>query len=276
MFGLVPRSIWSRSFPPDEKNRIPMVARSLLIELDDGRHGIIDSGCGDPAAFSEKERSIQKLSSDWPLLDGLAAQGLAPEQIDFVLCTHLHWDHAGGLCRCGEGEQALTFPNATVYVGDQEWQDARSGNPLLYKSYPESIQKALDLIPAERLIQIREDCAEVFPEITLRRSGGHTQGHCSFHISNAQMVQNLSDSSPWHPCTEWLYAGDVLSVREHVRLVFQTAYDTFPLDTRAWKQRWLPQVAAAGWGIILDHSPQEHAIWIEPDADREYTVIESL
>lgn len=276
MFGLVQRPIWSRSNPPDEKNRIPMVARSLLIQLDDGRHALIDTGCGDPAGFSDKERSLQKLSSDWPLLSALAEQGLSPEQIDLVLCTHLHWDHAGGLCRFEDGKRVLMFPNATVYVGDQEWQDARSGNPLLYKSYPESIQDTLDQIPPERLVRVCEECVDLFPGITLRRSGGHTQGHCSYHLSNARMVEALADADPLHPCQEWIFAGDVLSVREHLRLVFQTAYDTFPLETRAWKQQWLPQAAAAGWGIILDHSPREHAIWIEPDAEREYKVVESL
>ena len=92
----------------------------------------------------------------------------------------------------------------------------------------------------------------------------------------ALLTENLADAEPLHACREWLFAGDVLSIREHLRMVFQTAYDTFPLDTRAWKREWLPQAAAGGWGILLDHSPQEHAIWIQPDPDREYRVVDSL
>lgn len=127
MFGLVPKAIWARRIQPDEQNRIPQHAHVLLVELDDGRCGLVDSGCGAAERFSEKEQRLHGLGPGWPLGDALRRAGKRPDDIHFVVLTHLHWDHAGS---------AYAFPRARFYIHALEWADAISGNPLLYKSYP--------------------------------------------------------------------------------------------------------------------------------------------
>ena len=96
MFGPVPIVIWSRLMAPDQHHRVPQHANSLLVQLSDGRRMLIEIGCGHADNFIAKERRIHNLSAGWPLVDELAKVGVEPRQIDFVILTHLHWDHAGG------------------------------------------------------------------------------------------------------------------------------------------------------------------------------------
>ena len=109
MFGLAPKTIWAKRMPPDELNPIPQNANSLLVETDNGRLGIVDTGCGAESKYSEKEISIHGLGFGWPLFENLAVLGIAPERIDFIAFTHLHWDHAGGA-------DAKIFRNAELIV----------------------------------------------------------------------------------------------------------------------------------------------------------------
>ncbi len=124
MFGLVPKTIWSRLIQPDLQNRIPQNANVLLVENHDGQKGLFDTGCGDPARFDTQTLERQGLSTDWPLQDALSKLDIAPSEIEFIVLTHLHWDHAGGVGRMVDGTLELTFPNACVYIHEQEWADA--------------------------------------------------------------------------------------------------------------------------------------------------------
>ncbi|MFH0908331.1 MAG: hypothetical protein V1929_06180 [bacterium] len=85
MFGLVPRPIWAKRIPPDDRHRIPQHAHALLLELDDGQRGLVDTGCGSATHFTDKEIDLHGLGPGWPLMENLAARGIAPEQIDFVV-----------------------------------------------------------------------------------------------------------------------------------------------------------------------------------------------
>jgi len=253
MFGLVPRPIWAKRIPPDDRHRIPQNAHALLLELDDGRRGLIDTGCGSASQFTEKEIELHGLGPGWPLMESLAARGIAPEEIGFVAFTHLHWDHAGGAV----SGSRITFPNATHYVHALEWEDARSGNPLLFKSYPPHIPATL---AKARLRLVTDDEPEIALGLKLLRSGGHTRGHCAVHIEEPFAI----------------FAGDVCPTRHHLRMVFQTSYDTFPLETRAWKRTWLPQLAERGGLLFFDHDPDISGARIRADDREEYVVVEEM
>ncbi len=269
MFGLVPKPIWSTCITPNEHNAIPQRANVWLLEWPDGRRGLLDSGCGDPAWFSEKARRLQGMPGGWPLLAALQQNGVAPEDIDFVALSHLHWDHAGGVGRVIDGVPAWTFPRAEYMVHALEWADACSGNPLLYKSYPADTIAPLQALPAERLRLIQADVAEVAPGLVMRRSGGHTRGHCVFHLyGNPVEIDHPATRAV--PCTHALYAADVCPTVHHLRLVFQAAYDTYPLDTRAWKQQWLPRTADEGILLLFDHDPTHVAARITADPQQEF------
>jgi glyoxylase-like metal-dependent hydrolase (beta-lactamase superfamily II) len=252
MFGLVPRPIWAKRIPPDERHRIPQNANVLLIELDDGRIGLVDTGCGSAAHFTEREAELHGLGPGWPLMERLLERGIHVDDIAFVLYTHLHWDHAGGSVSGG----TLTFPRATHFIHELEWRDATSGDPLLYKSYPVEIGRSLE---HARKVLVTDARPDILPGIRMLRSGGHTRGHCAIHFEDPFAV----------------FAGDLCPTRHHLRMVFQTSYDTYPLDTRAWKRAWLPQLADRKGRLYFDHDPDVAWATLTPDPREEFVVAES-
>jgi len=277
MFGLVPKTIWSRMIPANEHNRIPQHANCLLLMLDDGRKGLIDAGAGPADEYPAKEREVHELSPGWPLAESLLRRDISPEQISFVILTHLHWDHAGGAVRRqSERVEAPAFARAEHFLHALEWEDATSGNPLFYKAYPPHIPQGLRLLPAGRLCLVDSDHREILPGVRLVRSGGHTRGHCAV-VLDAPEILIETGGAPLHLAGRRLvFAGDVCPTHHHLRLVFQTAYDTFPLQTRAWKREWLPAMASARDVLGFCHDPELFGATLRADAHKEFVCAEKF
>lgn len=269
MFGLVPRAIWQKKVQLDARHTIPQFARTLLVELADGRRGLVDTGCGSAEKFSPREQELHGLGPGWPLQENLAACGLALEDIDFVVYTHVHWDHAGGAGAPASLGRALSFPNALHYLHALEWEDAGSGNPLLFKSYPPDLVHTLR---QARLHLVQMDEEEILPGVRLIRTSGHTRGHCSILLQDRALEFVHPQASAMTGCGGLLLAGDVCPSQHNLRMVYQTSYDTFPLDTRAWKQTWLPRIARERLLLLFDHDPDAVGAFIRPDPREEFVV----
>lgn len=264
MFGLVPKSIWSSRIAPDEQNRIPQHAHVLLVELDDGRTGLVDTGCGSADRFSEKEQRLHGLGPGWPLMEALLAADKKPDDIEFIILSHLHWDHAGG---------AYAFPRARLFIHAQEWRDATSNDPLLYKSYP---AKTIDPLREAAKELIEGDDTEILPGIWMHRTSGHTRGHCAVRLIHPRLTIQHPAANALSGLTQALFCGDVCPMRHNLRMVFQTSYDTFPLDTRAWKRAWLPRAAREGILLLFDHDPDLFGATIHECAREEFVVNTAL
>lgn len=273
MFGLVPKPIWSKRIAADEQNRIPQHAHTLLVELSDGRRGLIDTGCGSAERFSENETKLSGLGPGWPLLDALRARGIAPDELDFIVFTHLHWDHAGGAVAPSSFSRELSFPRARLHVHALEWEDATSRNPLLYKSYP---PETIDALRAGAIECVAADEAEVLPGIWLHRTSGHTRGHCAVRLTHPDLQLVHPAAGDFAGVTQLLLAGDVCPSQHNLRMVFQTSYDTFPLDTRVWKRDWLPRIARENILLMFDHDPAAFGALIREDPREEYAVSRAL
>lgn len=235
MFGIVPKPLWEKIAPADERNRIQNGTNCLLVRT--ANHLIlVDTGYG--TKMSEKERDIYAMTGT-TIVDSLAAIGVSAGDIDLVILSHLHFDHAGGATVMDlEGHVYPTFPRARYFVQRGEWEDALNGYATMTTTYREenyvSLREndVLTLLDGDRAI-----CDGVRVQVT----GGHTRSH--------QMVFFESGSETV------VFAGDILPMTTHLRAPYNMGYDLNPYDTMVQKLKLLAMAAAKGWILIWDHDP---------------------
>jgi glyoxylase-like metal-dependent hydrolase (beta-lactamase superfamily II) len=234
MFGVVPKTLWEKAIPPDEKNCIPMAARALLL-IGNGRKILIDDGNG--SKFSDKLVSIYKIdNSRNDLISSLKKHNIFPADITDVILTHLHFDHAGGSTYRENGVVKPTFPNAKYYVQREHWEAANKPTDRDRASFfPE------DFVPLQEhgLLSFTEGEVEILPGITCRICNGHT---------SALQAPVISDGK-----TTVLYCADLVPTSAHVPLPWIMAYDLRPLVTLEEKRRILGQAAEENWLLVFEH-----------------------
>lgn len=258
MFGPVPRGIWQRHIAPDDDNTIPQVAHTVLVTLADGSRGLVDTGCGSIEKYTAKQLRFNRLGEGWPLMEALNERGIAATDIDFVIFTHLHWDHLGGAIL---PDGSLAFPNATHYVDLEEMVLAESGNPLLGAAYPPEPVAALAASGKLRRLLHRSlpasapPVTEIKPGIRLLRTGGHTEFHgvVLFEGTEEQPIEIAYPHCEPGTIRRVVFASDIVPTRFHLRLLFHTGYDTYPMQTRRWKQHWLPLLARDDTLLLFGH-----------------------
>lgn len=233
MFGVVPRVVWEKRDPPDERNRVTLGLNVALIESG-GKRVLVDTGMGD--RWSEKEVRMYGIDRSTTLLGGLRTRGLGPEDVDVVVNTHLHFDHAGGNAR-REGEGVVpTFPRARYVVQRGEWEDARHPHERSRASYRED-----DFVPVAQAGQLDliDGETEVAPGVRAVPVGGHTTHH--------QMVVVQSGGETL------VVPTDLLPTASHLPLPFVMGYDLFPVATLEAKRRLLHAAVEGGWRILFYH-----------------------
>lgn len=257
MFGTVPKVLWSKTNPPDEANRIPMEARALLLKSAD-RNILIDTGNGSDFIEKYGEKMGSKFAemygvsaSQISLLKSLKNNGLDPSDITDVILTHLHFDHAGGATCVRNGKIVPTFPNAKYYVQRQNLETARTPNIREKASYLK--QNFEPLIEAEVLELLDGNVENLFPNISVIVSNGHTEG---------QQIVKISDSK-----TGVFYVADLIPTSTHIRSAWVMGYDLSPLTIIREKREILKQAAQNGWFIYFEHDPYCDLSAIEAEKD---------
>jgi glyoxylase-like metal-dependent hydrolase (beta-lactamase superfamily II) len=236
MFGVVPRVVWEKSDPPDDSNRVTLALNVALIETG-GKRVLVDTGIGDK--WGEKERHVYRIDRSRSLLGSLARLGLRPDDIDLVINTHLHFDHAGGNTRMIEGGLVPTFPKARYVVQLGEWEDATRSHERNRASYLE--ENYLPLAEARQLETVQGEL-EVAPGVRVVPVGGHTAYH--------QIVVVESEGQ------KLAIPTDLVPTASHLPLAFITGYDLFPVGTLAAKRRILECAVAEGWRVLFYHDPR--------------------
>ena len=237
MFGVVPKPLWERRIPPDERNRIPLAMRCLLVEHDDGLV-LVDTGVGDKD--DAKFREIYGIASLAPdgtllLLAALAELGHTPADIRWVVNTHLHFDHAGGDTLRMAGELRPTFPRARYVVQRGELEFARHTNERTAGSYVARNFAGIDF-------QLVEGEVELLPGIRCLP----TPGHVPFHQSV------LIESGGECAC----FLADLVPTSAHLPLPWIMGYDLEPLVTLESRRRLYQRAEAEGWRLCFEHDPQ--------------------
>ena len=248
MFGVVPKALWQRECPPDERNRIRLSCNCLLLKT--GRElALLDAGFGE--RFSRRERAMYGMDGAQALRGSLAAAGVAPEAITMVALTHLHFDHFCGCLIQGPTGLAPLFPNAIHAVQRGEWDDALAGRSTMRTSYrPE------ELHTLARRVEVRflDGDSELAPGLTAFVTGGHTRAHQGFRIEAGGHVL--------------VYPGELIPTRLYLRPYWNMAYDMFPYQTSTRKQHFAAEAAARGWIVAWDHDPDAPWSRIVQDGER--------
>ena len=251
MFGVVPKVLWNRTAPADERNRIRMAMNCLLIE-GDGKRVLVDAGSGtkDDAKF----RDIYAIERPEGLIEDLRAAGIAPEQVDTVALTHLHFDHCGGGTSRGEdGVVRPTFPKAHYLVRRQEWDDAHHANERNRASY---LSDNYDPLAQSGQLILHAQDIEILPGVWMKNLPGHTLGHQGvfFDIPGARA----------------LYAVDLIPTAAHLPLPFIMGYDLYPMMTLETKRAVLKDAIRENWIILLEHDPDLRAVRIGGEVQRAH------
>ncbi|GAB4135599.1 MAG: MBL fold metallo-hydrolase [Planctomycetaceae bacterium] len=236
MFGVVPRIMWERLCPPDEKHLIPQETNCVLLR-DESRTVLVDTGYG--SKLTDKQRKIFCTEEGDPLVRNLQEAGVSPEEIDFVILSHLHFDHAGGATLHDEnGSLKPTFPNAEYIAQRLEWAIATANFPELRGVYPQD-----NLLPLQASGQLRliDGNVEIIPGIRAWVTGGHTQGH------SAIVMESDGETA--------IYLGDLCPTSHHLPPLWGMSYDVDMLQLRRAKAEVLAKVANENWLALFDHDP---------------------
>ncbi len=239
MFGVVPKPLWSKKYPVNEKNQIELRSDPILVQAE-GKNYLIDSGIG-KGKLTEKQLRNYGVSEESKLEEDLEKLGLTTDDIDGVLMTHLHFDHACGLTCYQDGKLKSVFPNAVIYTSRVEWDEMRQPNIRSRNTYWEENWK-----PIEGQVKTFEEELIITEGIKMVHTGGHSDGHCI--IVMEQDGELL------------LHMADLMPTTAHQNSLWVLAYDDYPMDSIGAKEKWVKHGIQSGAWFTFYHDYAHRAI----------------
>jgi glyoxylase-like metal-dependent hydrolase (beta-lactamase superfamily II) len=239
MFGVVPKPLWEKRIPADERNRIPLALRCLLIETPEALV-LVDTGVGNKE--DDKFRDLYGLENEGSptrLEDAIAATGHSPDDVDIVICTHLHFDHAGGnTIRDQDGSIRPAFPRARYVVQRGELEFAALPNERIRASY---IAANHGPVTEAGLWDFVDGSADIVPGVSVIPTPGHTPHHQSVLIRSEQRTA--------------CFLADLVPTAAHLPLPWIMGYDLEPLVSLESKRHLLDRARQEDWLLIFEHDP---------------------
>ena len=245
MFGVVPKVMWEKKRPADGNNMIDMACVGLIARMN-GRVIVCETGIG--TKLSEKRARQVALREPEGLLHSLHKVGITPDEVDAVITTHLHWDHAGGLTRRDErGGLELTFKKARHFIQRSEWDfalhpDQRSESAYYHEDFT-------PLADGNRVVELLDGDAEVLPGVHVRHVGGHTPGSQVIVFRSGELACAVT--------------GDLVCQTPHLRVPWTMAADLEPLRVLEQKARLFEEAERHRWLLVLSHEPDQPAGYLE-------------
>ncbi len=218
MFGVVPKALWSKKYPCNDKNQIELRTDPILLQLD-GKNYLIDSGLGVDKLNEKQIRNFGAKELSF-VEESLKQLGLSGEAIDAVLMTHLHFDHASGLSKLMGNRDVSIFPNAVIYTTAVEWNEMRNPNIRSINTYWERNWQ-----PIEEQVETFADEIEIAPGLRMIHTGGHSDGHAIIVFEDADNC--------------FIHMADIMPTNAHQNKLWALAYDDYPVTSVHEKEEWM-------------------------------------
>jgi glyoxylase-like metal-dependent hydrolase (beta-lactamase superfamily II) len=247
MFGIVPRTLWENKIAPDARNRIRLALRCLLIHAG-GKRILIETGAG--GKYTNKLRDIYGI--DGPqLVDNLRRHDLAPEDIDYVVNTHLHFDHCGGNTRMEHDKVVPVFPNAKYVARKGEYDAATHPNERTRATYFPENTSALQQFNQLKLI---DRDTELAPGVELICVPGHTADMMCVKLTGGGKTA--------------FFLADLIPTTAHLPLAWTMGFDLFPLTVIENKRKWIPEIVRGEWLAVFGHDAEVEAAHLRMRDDK--------
>lgn len=235
VFGVVPKILWEKKYPPSSGNNIVMFASPILLK-NGASNILIDTGLGNK--LTDKQKKIYGVLREWNIHSSLKNIGLSPDEIDLLILTHCDYDHIGGVVEFKGEELQPTFPNAKIILQKKEWEDFKNPNKRAAHSFWEINLKGVEESGNLELVEGKKEIIEgIFVEYT----GGHNRGHQIVKItSKGETAYHLADILPSHA---------------HFNPLWVMAYDSYPLEVIELKERYLKEILEKNAWVLFYHDP---------------------
>jgi glyoxylase-like metal-dependent hydrolase (beta-lactamase superfamily II) len=251
MFGVIPKPLWEKRAPADDRNRIRLGMRPLLVR-GSTKALIIDAGIG--GKMDPKSVDMYGVDRSSHLDHALADAGLSADDIEIVLASHLHFDHAGGFTdRTAGGSVVPRFRKARYVVRTGEWEDATHPHERNRASYlPENFVPLRDA----GVLDLQPDDGEIVPGVRVMRTGGHTMHHQIVLIESGGRTA--------------VFAADLIPTTAHLDPPWIMGYDLYPMETLAFKRGFVREAIEREYVMFFEHDPQVAAGYIREKDGRKY------
>lgn len=246
MFGVVPKPLWSRKYPVNDKNQIELRTDPILLQVD-GKNLIIDSGMGN-GKLTDKQMRNFGVTEESRIDESLREAGLTRDDIHFVLMTHLHFDHACGLTEKKGEEYVSVFPKATIITSETEWEEMRSPNMRSKNTYWrenwEAIQSQVETFRNER---------EVLPDLKMMHTSGHSNGHAVIRFERGEDI--------------FIHMADLMPTHAHQNKLWALAFDDYPVTSVHEKDKWMDEGYRKGAWYTFYHDAYYRALKFDEEGE---------